>query len=302
MSIVGLDEVTLTTEDLGVARRFLEDFGLALASESEHELVFVARDRTGLRIRRVGDPSLPPGPVEGPNIRQAVWGVGDAAALERIAAELGKDREVRVSGGLVSSVDDDGLAIAFRLTQRVPLTNELPAVNVPGLPPQRKVNQTLDFDAPIRPNTFSHLVMYTPDLARIERFYVERLGFRITDRFTGMGVFMRAEGNPDHHQLFFIQRPPGKGLNHIAFHVRDMNEVMLAGKRLHAKGWASSWGPGRHIYGANVFWYFKSPFGGNIEYDADMDVVDDDWKPRETAPGPDTAAIWSTSYPPSAGH
>lgn len=302
MSIVGLDEVTLTTEDLGTARRFLEDFGLSLASENSEELVFVARDRTGVRVRRVGDPSLPPGPVEGPNIRQAVWGVTDAAALDRIAAELRKDREVRVSGGVVSSVDDDGNAIAFRVTQRVPLANELPGLNVPGLPPQRGVNQTVDFAAPIQPSTFSHLVMFTQDLPRIERFYVARLGFRVTDRFTGMGVFMRADGNPDHHQMFFIQRPPGKGLNHIAFHVRDMNEVILAGKRLHDKGWETSWGPGRHIYGANVFWYFKSPFGGSVEYDADMDVVDDNWKPRETTAGPDTAAIWATSYPPAARH
>lgn len=302
MSIVGLDEVTLTTEDLGVARSFLTDFGLSLASESSRELLFLARDRTGVRIRHVADPSLPPGVVDGPNIRQAVWGVTDAAALERIAAELGKDREVRVQDGVVSSVDDDGLAIAFRVTTRAPLSGEPPGANVPGLPPRRPVNTTLDFDAPIQPSTFSHLVMYTPDLARIEKFYVERLGFRITDRFTGMGVFMRADGNPDHHQLFFIQRAPGKGLNHISFHVRDMNEVMLAGKRFHDKGWETAWGPGRHIFGANVFWYFKSPFGGNIEYDADMDVVDDNWRPRETVAGPDTAAIWSASYPPAARH
>lgn len=302
MSIVGLDEVTLTTEDLGVARRFLSDFGLSLASESAHELVFVALDRTGVRIRPLGDPSLPPGPVEGPNIRQAVWGVSDAATLDRIAAELRKDREVRVADGVVSSVDDDGNAIAFRVTRRVALANELPPVNVPGLPPQRGVNRTVDFDSPIQPSTFSHLVMFTPDLRRIEQFYVSRLGFRTTDRFTGMGVFMRAEGNPDHHQLFFVQRPPAKGLNHIAFHVRDMNEVMLAGKRFCDKGWQPAWGPGRHIYGANVFWYFNSPFGGNIEYDADMDVVDDSWQPREVTPGPSTAAVWTTSYPPLPRH
>ena len=302
MSIVGLDEVTLTTDDLGVARRFLDDFGLHLESERSDELVFVARDRTGVRIRKVGDPSLPPGPVDGPGIREAVWGVSDAATLDRIAGELRRDREVRVADGVVSSVDDDGNAIAFRVTRSVPLSVDPVLVNVPGRPPQRGVNRTLDFEAAVRPTTFSHLVMFTPDLERGAGFYASRLGFRVTDRFTGLGVFLRAEGNADHHQLFLLHRPPAKGLNHIAFHVRDVNEVMLGGKRMCDKGWESAWGPGRHIFGANVFWYFKSPFGGNVEYDADMDVVDDSWQPREAAPGPTTSAAWSTSYPPAPRH
>ena len=302
MSIVGLDEVTLTAEDLGLARQFLTDFGLMLVSDCGDELVFEARDRTGVRVRRVDDPALPPGPVYGPNIRQALWGVSDADTLDRIANELRRDRDVHVGDGVVSSRDDDGNAIAFSMTRRVSVEIHPPEVNVPGLVGQRGVNRTLDFESVVQPITFSHLVMFTSDLARGEGFYKDRLGFRVTDKFTGMGVFLRAEGNPDHHQLFLIHRPPSTGLNHIAFHVRDMNEVFLAGKRFCDKGWESAWGPGRHIFGANVFWYFKSPFGGNIEYDADMDVVDDRWQPREVLPGPTTSSAWSTSYPPAPRH
>jgi hypothetical protein len=67
---------------------------------------------------------------------------------------------------------------------------------------------------------------------------------------------------------------------------------MIAGQQFVKKGGVSAWGPGRHIFGSNHFWYFKSPFGGNLEYDADIDVVDDQWVARETFIGPAAAAVW----------
>ena len=36
-------------------------------------------------------------------------------------------------------------------------------------------------------------------------------------------------------------------------------------------GYQSFWGPGRHKFGSNWFWYFNSPLGCHVEYDADMD-------------------------------
>jgi catechol 2,3-dioxygenase-like lactoylglutathione lyase family enzyme len=301
MSILGLDEATVTTDDLALARKFLQDYGLDEVESSERGFVFHALDGTGLRVRHTSDPELPAPYASGPNIRQAIWGVSDVQTLDAIAAELVRDRPVQREGGMVLSVDDDGLPIGFQLTQRKPLRTELSLVNVPGLPPQRPVNAVPDFNQRVRPLTFSHLVVFTPDMARTEAFY-QRLGFRTTDRLTGSGVFMRAPGNQDHHQLFFVYRPQvaAKGLHHVAFHVKDHTEVMLAGMAFAAKGWQTLWGPGRHIFGANHFWYFNSPFGGKIEFDADMDVVDDNWLPREAAPGPRSASIWATSYVPVA--
>lgn len=304
MSIVGLDQVTLSTEDVAVGRRFLADFGLAEVDAGAAGATFHARDATGIRVRKLGDPGLAPATIPGPNIHEALWGVSDKATLDAIGANLSADREVRLGAdGALRSTDADGSTIAFRLTERKPFVVEPALVNVPGLPPQRTANKVVDFDSPVRPCTFSHLVMFTPDIKRAEAFYTSRLGFRVSDRFTGTGLFMRAAGNFDHHNIFFIQRPgaPAKGLNHIAFHVRDGNEVMLAGGAFMAKGYATAWGPGRHIYGSNYFWYFKSPFGGNLEFDADMDVVDERWQPREVLAGPNTASIWQANFDPNRG-
>ncbi len=304
MSIVGLDQATLTAESVDEARRYLLDFGLVEAPADGGHPLFLAQDNTGIRVAPVDAADLPPPVASGPNVREVVWGVKDDASLDQLSQALSRfgDREVRRDGALLRTTDIDGNALVFRVTRRTPLSANPSLVNVPGMPPQRAVNSVQDFSSPIRPLTFSHLVLYTPDLERILDDYTNRLGFRLTDRFTGAGVFMRAPGHTEHHQLFFIQKPETRGLNHVAFHVRDHTAMMLAGKAFVDKGWSSAWGPGRHIFGGNCFWYFKSPFGGNVEYDADMDVVDDHWVPREAVMGPATAAAWLTTLPAPVQH
>jgi catechol 2,3-dioxygenase-like lactoylglutathione lyase family enzyme len=302
MSIVGLDEATLTAESVEEGRRYLLDFGLSEAPADGGHPLFLALDNTGVRLAPMDATDLPPAVADGPNVRETVWGVSDAQALDELAGSLATDREVRWDGQVLRSTDIDGNPVAFRVTRRKPLPVQQSLVNVPGMPPQRAVNGVQDFTSPIIPLTFSHLVLYTPNLERVLNDYQTHLGFRITDRFTGAGAFMRASGHPEHHQLFFIEKPDQRGLNHLAFHVRDHTAMMLAGKAFVKKGWTAAWGPGRHIFGGNCFWYFKSPFGGNVEYDADMDVVDDNWVPREAVMGPDTAAAFLTTLPVAAKH
>ena len=65
-----------------------------------------------------------------------------------------------------------------------------------------------------------------------------------------------------------------------------------AGRRFSEKGYETFWGPGRHIFGSNWFWYFNSPVGCHVEYDADMDLHDDDWVAREAEMGEDTSQLF----------
>jgi hypothetical protein len=293
MDIIGVDTVILALHDVESGRRYLRDFGLTETDCGAAGAVFEAQDGTGLEVRHWDDPSLPAPVAAPPNMRLTVWGVRDLQTLDRIEAELRKDRPVtRGPDAVVRSRDEDGYPIAFQVTVRKPLVPQPSLVNVPGMPPMRPPNTVADYDSPVVPMTLAHHVFYTLDMARAEAFYV-RLGFRPTDRFTGTGVFLRSGACAEHHNLYLIQRPNTPlGLNHIAFHVRDHLQLMIAGRQFQARGGQSAWGPGRHIFGSNHFWYFKSPFGGNLEYDADIDMVDDNWVPRETEIGPKAAAVW----------
>jgi hypothetical protein len=106
-----------------------------------------------------------------------------------------------------------------------------------------------------------------------------------------MGDFMRCAGTNDHHSLFFHTRADRPVFDHLAFEVRDIDEIVLGGKFMKERGWQASTPAGRHILGSNLFWYFNNPCGGRTEYFADMDLMEDDWKPRvwEQHPG---FAMW----------
>src|SRR4029450_1061907 len=99
------------------------------------------------------------------------------------------------------------------------------------------------------------------------------------------GHFLRCSPRGGHQDLFLLQLPEGKrGLNHVAFTVRDMHEVIGGGLQMARCGWETQLGPGRHPISSALFWYFKSPAGGLAEYFADEDVLTENWRPRGFPP------------------
>ena len=302
MPLNGLDAVLLAVDDLSAGRDFCGTFGLSQRESGGTSADFVTLDQGEVLIRRVDDPGLPAPVCSGSNIREVVWGATDSADLDEIAGELAKDRAVtRDADGVVHSHDDDGYGIAIRLTRRIGPPPSHNRANVFGAPPTRPVNARIDFAEAVRPASLAHVVLFTPDVPRASRFYIERLGFRISDTFAGgRGAFLRAPGSSQHHTLFLI-RAEGLGLHHVAFHVRDFTDIMNGGLSMLKAGFEPKFGPGRHVIGSNYFWYFNSPFGGAMELTADVDVVDDNWLPKEWEYRPDVTAAWSMTVNTPSG-
>lgn len=287
MNIVGPDRLVFGVDDVALCERFLVDYGLQAVGNGRFE----ALDGTGVEIRHRNDPDLPAWQLPTSNmLRKTVYGVSDASVLEQIKREFEGEREVKVlADGSLELVDDLGFALGFQVTVRRPINLPAEAVNAPG-DIRRPANTTgvpSDVAIPLvaRPRTLSHVVYFVPDSEKAEAFYTRRLGFKLTDKFVGMGPFLRPAGTFDHHTLFFIQTPPHlQGCEHFTFHMGGPTEVLSAGYAFVNKGYESFWGPGRHRFGSNWFWYFNTPLGCHIEYDADMDQHDDEWTPR-VAPG-----------------
>lgn len=306
MNIIGPDFLVFGVDDIPACERYLTDYGLKPVGNGRFESL----DGTGVIVRARDDASLPRKLASGNALRKTVYGVADEKTLEAIRKELAKDRDVKwLPDGSIESADDLGFALGFQVTMRKPLTLPAEKINSPGAEPQRALNEIgADPQADPKPRTLSHVVYFVPDFRKGEAFY-ERLGFVTTDRFTGVGPFMRPAGTQDHHTLFMIQTPPFmQGCEHFTFHMGGPNEVLQAGYRFTAKGYETFWGPGRHIFGSNYFWYFNSPFGCHVEYDADMDLHDDSWVAREAPIAADTSQIflftrrdkWYPSGPPAA--
>jgi hypothetical protein len=308
MNIIGPDALVFGVDDVAACAQYLTDYGLKPVDPSQQGGRFEALDGTAIILAHKDDPSLPPAMETATMLRKTIYGVADQATLDAIAQELLRDREVRkLEDGSIETVDDMGFVLGFQVSVRRELDLPAERVNAPGSN-NRPVNHVaVDEDAPALPRTLSHVVYFVPDAAKAEAFYVERLGFRCTDRLLGAGPFLQPAGTEDHHTLFVIQTPPFmKGVEHFTFHMGGPTEVMQAGTRLVNKGYQSFWGPGRHKMGSNWFWYFNSPLGCHVEYDADMDLHDDSWVAREAQMGADASQLflfqqrdkWAPSGPP----
>ena len=130
-----------------------------------------------------------------------------------------------------------------------------------------------------RPQRLAHVNLNSTDVDASAAFYVDALGFRLTDRSKAM-AFVRC--NSDHHAVV-IADAKVNGLNHVAFLMPDIEAVMRGSGRMVDAGFPIAWGVGRHGPGNNVFAYFIDPVGVVIEYTAEVLQVDDDYVVR----GPD---------------
>lgn len=136
----------------------------------------------------------------------------------------------------------------------------------------RAADQTVPAEAPMR---LAHVVLNTQDVAAGQAFLERALGFTLADR-TRIMAFMNCES--DHHTIALADAD-NAALNHIAFVVPSLDAVMRGGGRMKDAGHAIEWGPGRHGPGNNAFNYFIDPFGVVIEYTAEVEQIDEGYRP-----------------------
>lgn len=100
----------------------------------------------------------------------------------------------------------------------------------------------------------------------------------------GLGAFIRADGNHEHHTVAFTQGKEAR-FHHVCFTVDDIDELMAGANHMTRQGWNQKGihveaGLGRHRTSSALFYYLRSPGGGEAEYGADTDYCDDNWIPR----------------------
>jgi catechol 2,3-dioxygenase-like lactoylglutathione lyase family enzyme len=149
----------------------------------------------------------------------------------------------------------------------------------------------------VQPRSVCHVVNNTPDLRRITDFYTNVLGFRVSDYSGEQMVFLRSESK--HHNISF-NAAPHASVNHVAYLVSGVDEVMRGLANLRQHGFEAAWGPGRHGPGNNIFCYFKDPFGYVAEYTSDIDYVDESKHVAKVwQRGPESMDRWGVAAPPT---
>ncbi len=139
------------------------------------------------------------------------------------------------------------------------------------------------------PQKISHIVLHSPDHRAMVQFFIDVLGFKLSDWLGDFMGFLRC--NEWHHRIAILPGPPC--LNHVAYDMLSVDCMMRGVSRLRKKDVDIKWGPGRHTAGNNTFSYFVTPNGFAVEYTSEVEAVDfETHEAKIHAPGPSTMDQW----------
>ena len=132
------------------------------------------------------------------------------------------------------------------------------------------------------------VVLNVRDVERSARFYTEVLGFEISDVYPeemvrGGMVFLRC--NPDHHGIALVGSMTAAAtnieLNHIAFEVATLDEVIRARDHLHRHGVTIDFA-GRRRAGCQLAVEFRDPDNHRLEIYWGIDQIGSDGHVRSS--------------------
>ena len=212
--ITHLRHVDLAVEDYDKQVAFYRDhWGLTPVGTDSGLTYFAAEgspEQYVIRVREATDKRLD----------VVSFGVADRAAADALALKLatagvqlvGEPDELQTPGG----------GYGFRFFDLEGRTIEIAADVAPR--EHRKIEQREDI--PVR---LSHVVLNSPDPAKMRDWYSEHLGFRLSDtlnhpRVGDLFYFMRC--NAKHHSMG-IARGPHASLQHVSFDLRGVDEYMF---------------------------------------------------------------------------
>ncbi|GAA4742458.1 VOC family protein [Nocardioides endophyticus] len=277
MGLHRLTTITMGVPDVSSTASYYAEFGLAPDPAATDG---VARFRT-----TDGGEQLRIAPA--PRRRLIDLGVGadDPDDLERVARALERLEVATVRTATSVEAVDPGTRVRVRVELADRIHSEptpAPAYNTPGV--VARANARADSvlrSTRVRPRKLGHVVLGSTDQGASERFFVEGIGFKVSDTVRGHAAFLRCSS--DHHNLL-VQAAPVDLLHHTSWQVDDVDDVGRgAAAMLEKDPDRHVWGLGRHAIGSNFFWYLKDPAGNFSEYYSDIDCIVDDalWTPSD---------------------
>lgn len=280
-AISGLNGFGMTVPDLDIARKFYGTFGLDVTASADGQaLLCNSPGRSGGEIvlvrgdhKRLHHLSFRIEPaLAGPFARQI-----EAAGISvRDQAPAGWQRAglwFEDPWGTWIHLDPQAQAERPRV--------QMPEYNFGGAARRVDVNLWQTLDKSRKPSHIGHMLIFTAEWERAEKFYADVLGLRTTDRAAGKVAFMAAgKGIIDHH-CFGLINSTHRGFQHASFQVPGLDDIGYGAWRMREAGYGDGFGPGRHAIASNLFHYVRDPWGSWVEFYADMDKITDRWVCRD---------------------
>jgi catechol 2,3-dioxygenase len=129
-----------------------------------------------------------------------------------------------------------------------------------------------------------HVTVNSTDLAALETFYADTLGFAVSDRVrddNGRVTTFFVRGNHEHHTIGIFLKDK-VGLDHHSYEAGEWDTIRDWCDHLATMRIPVVWGPGRHGPGNNLFVFIKDPDENMIEISAEIETIRDrpvvEWK------------------------
>jgi catechol 2,3-dioxygenase-like lactoylglutathione lyase family enzyme len=269
--------VRVRVPDLDQAEQFLSDFGLIRAERLPNALYMRGTGTAHhAHIAELGEPKFL-------SLAFAVAKEADLHTLSQVAGASAVEPLNEPGGGLrVTIKDPDGnlVEVVHGLATVDAIAHEVIPLNDAKQGLRRAGALVRHVRRPAKVLRLGHAVLMSTNSPAMVAWYRETLGLLCSDEVIGpdnqvalsFNRLDRGDEYVDHHVLL-IETGPKKGLNHVAYEIQDIDDLMLGHDHLMAKGYESVWGIGRHVYGGQVFDYWMDAWDFMYEHWTDTDRV-----------------------------
>ena len=269
MALHRLTSITMGVPNVADTAAYYAEFGLSPDGDGW----FTTRD-AGRQLRIVHAPTR--------RLVELHVGVDDADDLARAAANLARlGIDVRREPARISAVEKaTGTRAVLEIACRVEQT-AVPATRYNGPGRYERSGQRAPGvlrTEPVMPRKLGHAVLGSTDYQITRAFFVDGLGFKVSDHIKGAGTFMRC--STDHHNVLVLTAPVSF-LHHTSWQVDDIDEVGRGAQKM-LQG-----NPGRHVWGLGGTTAARTSSGTS--------------KTRR-ATSASTTATWTASSTTSCGH
>lgn len=295
VGIHSLDHFAYDLPDLDEAAQFYTDFGLDVRREGDR-----------LELYTFGNPHCWAKITQGATkkLRYVSFGAyeQDMPEFEKRVERANIERCVPMSdGGGIWILTPDGLPLQIKVCEKSSPTckTEFSATSSPA----GKAGAIKKTEAQLeKPRRLAHILLFTASIPEAISFYSEILGLRLSDRSRDIIAFMHGIHGSDHH-LIALAGSDRPGLHHSSWDMPTFHDVGLASQLMIDKGHNVGWGVGRHLLGANYFYYVRDPWMSYVEYSADIDYIPAgvEWPAGDHEPD-DAFGYWGPAPPDKFAH
>lgn len=272
----------IRSPDLDRQEEFLTNFGMVRAERTKTALYMRGTDpEHHVHVTELGEPGFVALAfnVDSEDELEKATRIDGASAVEEMD-EPGGGKRVRL-------VEPNGytIEVVHGMEMLEPIDVSRFALNMGPARLARKGELTRIDRGPSHVKRIGHAVMMTPDLKKSIAWVRATLGLVCSD-----DVYAGEEDNiilsfnrvdkgkefVDHHVFLYIDGPKA-GLNHMAFEVQDIDDVIMGHEHMRRiDKYEHFWGLGRHVLGSQVYDYWADPWGRVHEHWTDSDRLNSD--------------------------